>query len=542
MKHTENNKRLWLLAAIGLAIFAMMSYAPLLSGDDPEAAKHAIDRKGAEAAAVRFVQAQLDTDAELRPLAMYAADRNAFGYFYKVNKIDQVMDQFQTVLPLEAYRVEVKESASGVTHFVDINPYTGQPVEWELRLRGESSSPDADQLEQIGRRALDALGLGRLPSELVQADPHAGTVVFETADPAFAEARAQFTVRVDQGAVSGFAVQWLVPAEYASLIERQDAWADTLGTAGMLLSAGLQLAAMIYALAQLKHVRWSRGAVMAVIFGVIYCGMNINMYPGLKAVILNLADGGAIGDIAGFAGDSGEIIAGLISALLVTNGMTLFLAIGLYFSAVAGDNLALRQGWTVWPREEEPHYRAELAGSVWKGYLFAPVMLGLQSVIYLAAENGFRTWYTIDAISSPNNLVYPLLLPLLAWCAAFSEEAVYRLLAIPLLKRVVRFTFPAVLISSMIWALGHVQYPFYPFYTRFVEVTLIGLLFAYIFLKHGFLTAVFTHAIVDIVWMGISITANTPSVESWAAFAVYLAVPACIGLLHRRRPGGWQRA
>src|SRR5690606_12564091 len=97
----------------------------------------------------------------------------------------------------------------------------------------------------------------------------------------------------------------------------------------------------------------------------------------------------------------------------------------------------------------------------------------------------------------------------------------------------------AVAVSSMIWALGHVQYPIYPYYTRFAEVTALGFLFAYIFMRHGLFTAIFTHAVIDLIWMGMSIVASDPSPANFAAFICYLATPALVAgfiRLRRREP------
>lgn len=530
-------KHLFLLlsAIVGFVLFWVFQYAPTLSGENAEATKHAVNRDAAEAAAVSFVQERVGADAVLHGFAMYAAERNAFGYLYKEGIVQEAMDQLRDALPLEAYRVEVKEEASGRVHLVDINPYTGKPAEWVLDLQGGTLS--STELERAGRETLASLfgSAANVEATRVGLDAASGEVSYDLRHPALGGLSAQLIVRADRSGTNEVYVTWSVPEAYVSLAERQEHWASLLGTAGLALSAALQLGAVIYVLGHLKQVRYSRGAFMAFVFALFYCAININMYPGLKATVLGILNGEAY---VPAGGESADLIAGVISVLLVTNVMTLCLAIGMYFSAVAGDRLLPSLSSASWPSWKDREYGDHLASSVWKGYLFAFVMLGLQSVIYLGAESGFRTWYTIDALTSSNNMMVPLLLPLLAWCAALSEEAVYRLFALTALKKLLRFTFPAVLLSSMIWAMGHVTYPVYPFYTRFVEVTLIGLAFSYIFLKHGFLTAVYAHATVDIIWMGISITSNAPTVVNWTSFAVYLAVPAVIAVavqqLHRR--------
>ena len=552
MPQSKISKSLWIGSALGLIVFLLMNVAPMLQGNAPEAAAHVVDRGEAEAAAEAYVRARLgEDDAELRAFAMYSADRDVFGYFYAQEKIADMQARFSAALPLEAYRVEVEDAATGAKHWVDINPYTGKATEWDLALEGEPVA--ADRLEAIGRESLAELGWSGASPVLQWTDEETGEASFALSDPSFGEASATVDVRADDLGATALTVRWNVPEAYENRIAAQDAKSSALGLIGLLLSGVLQFAAFIYALVRVSSVRWNRGVLMAIVFGVFYCAMNVNMYPGLKATVLDVLNGG---DYAGFAElDGGGAIAGLISAIVVTNALTLAMAIGLYFSAVAGDTLASRLGYRVWPQPDEAGYGGRVASAVKLGYVYAPILLGIQSILFLLAEQGFRTWYTIDALSSPNNMAYPLLAPALAWCAAVSEEAVYRLFAIPALqllfawplgwvmkplgasKRTVGFAALAlaVLVSSMIWALGHVQYPIYPYYTRFAEVTALGLLFAFLFLRHGFLAAVFAHAVVDLIWFGISVVSSAPTASGFAAFAFFLATPALVALAVRRR-------
>lgn len=544
-------KSLWIASAVGLLVFLATNVVPMAAGDDPSATTHVVDRSEAERVAEAYVRSRVgDAGAEFRSFAMYAADRDVFGYFYEAETIADVQRRWSGTLPLEAYRVEVEDVGSGAKHWVDVNPYTGKATEWSLAIAGEPVA--RGELEAIGRRTLADLGWTGAEPELLRADEDVGEAAYALSDPAFGEASAEVSVRADELGATAFTVRWIVPESYASRIADQDAKSSALGLIGLLLSGVLQFAAFIYALAQAGSVRWNRGVLMALVFGVFYCAMNVNMYPGLKATMLDLLNGGDYAALSEL--DGAGAIAGMIGGLVVTNALTLAMAIGLYFSAVAGDTLAARQGYRLWPQPEDAGYGSHVANAVKLGYLYAPILLGVQSILFLFAEQGFRTWYTIDALSSPNNMAYPLLAPLLAWCAAVSEEAVYRLFAIAALKRL--FAWPlswalkplgaskrtvgavalvgAILISSMVWALGHVQYPIYPYYTRFAEVTALGLLFAFIFLRHGFLAAVFAHAVVDLIWFGISVVSSAPTAGGFAAFAFYLTTPALIALYVNR--------
>lgn len=527
---------LLLFAAVGLVIFFIYSYSPMLEGEDPEAASHEIDRNDAEQAALNFVKQRLPESGDLQSFGVYAVERDAFGYLYREEAIDPLSEKYHDGLPLELYRVEVAETDTELRHTVDINPYTGAAVEWSLSAEGEPVSEQV--LIAASEELLAAEGLSDA-AQLLSADAETGEAIYDLSIPELKEAVVQVTIAVDSRGVRSMQSRWETPEDYDELIGRQDRIASILGLTGQGLSIALQIAAFIYAVRLNKVVSWRRGIIMAALFAVLYCLNNINMYPGIKAMVLGIGDGGDYAPAAD--GDDPSFInqLGIMSGLIVVNGFILLSAIGLYFCFIAGEAMCRRRGWNIWPAESDATYGGHIVESMWKGYAFAFGFLGLQSLIYLGAERGFGTWYTIDSSTSPLNLLYPLLLPLLAWCAAISEEGVYRLFGIPALKAIFRFTAPAVLVSSMIWALGHVQYPVYPYYTRFVEVTLIGLLFSYVFLKHGIMAAIYAHAVADTIWMGISITANQPSAAAWGLFAAYFAIPIVVAYAvdaaHKRR-------
>ncbi|MGV2805987.1 CPBP family intramembrane metalloprotease, partial [Clostridium perfringens] len=154
-------------------------------------------------------------------------------------------------------------------------------------------------------------------------------------------------------------------------------------------------------------------------------------------------------------------------------------------------------------------------------------LLGVQSIIFIVLGLTLNTWSTTDATLSPYNMLYPWLFPLMAWLAGISEEAVYRLFGIKLVKKIVRKTFVASLITSLIWALGHTLYPIYPVISRPIELVIIGLLFSYIFLKYGYLAAMFSHVIFNSILMGISLILLKDTTNLLIG-AFYMVLPALV--------------
>ena len=204
-------------------------------------------------------------------------------------------------------------------------------------------------------------------------------------------------------------------------------------------------------------------------------------------------------------GESANTSSQALFALVFTVAITGVLAVSVYFSLVGGDGLWRSMGRNHWPRFGETEYGDHVWRSMWLGYLIAFMLLGLQTVIFIVLMHVTGAWSTSDVSQSPYNLATPLIFPLMAWCAAISEEAVYRLFGIGLMKKWFKNTFVASLIPTIIWALGHVTYPIFPSTTRLLELTIIGLIFSFMFVRYGFMAVVFAHAVFDSIMMAISL-------------------------------------
>lgn len=95
--------------------------------------------------------------------------------------------------------------------------------------------------------------------------------------------------------------------------------------------------------------------------------------------------------------------------------------------------------------------------------------------------------------------IYPFFIGL---SAALTEEITFRLFSISILKKYLKFTWLAVLIPAIIWAFLHSNYPQRPFYIRGIELSIVGIVLGYVFVKYGIVATIISHYVYNALMSG----------------------------------------
>lgn len=522
-----------ILAAIGTLIFLLLQVMPAIYNEAAGKGLSAVISKGqAEEAAKAFVHAHYGEQAT-RAHVVYQADKLLPGYLDKAKKMDEFTAQYDKDYPFEMYQAEVYAAhpEGNRLYFIYVHMFTGEVVAWNWHQEPGDSQGLLPGAEAEEAALAFAASRGYHREELVvKGAERDGTIRIGVQGAAIGEATLDLLVRIAEiggkPAAVGFKPDFQVPASYKDYVASQDKLAERLSLFGyLLLSAVLGILAIIYAILYRRHSSFARGSVITAIALAIFIAYLYNSADGFRAM------GGEVANL-------GIITAGMIIFYIL---FTSAQAAGVYFSLVAGDGLWRSMGRKLWPRFREPGYGDHIWNSMKLSYLLALVLLGLQSAIFLVLQMSVGMWGTTDVTQSPLNTATLFIMPLLAWYAAIFEEAVFRLFSISLLKKWLKNSFIACLIPAFIWALGHVSYPIYPSTTRMIELTIIGVIFGYIMLKHGFITALFTHAILNTILMGLQLCLTGEAGHIIAALA-YLVLPLAIAWIIRFWHGRKQAA
>lgn len=154
----------------------------------------------------------------------------------------------------------------------------------------------------------------------------------------------------------------------------------------------------------------------------------------------------------------------------------------------------------------EPGFdRDRLKYSTFRGFCLAFVLLGFATLFYLVGSRFFGVWMPENSpyLSAVSAYVPALMALTTGGTAAILEESLFRLFSIPFLKRHLKYTAAAVLISAFVWGLGHTAYVVLPWYTRIIEVTILGVILGWAFLRYDLVTVISAHFSMNAFLVGV---------------------------------------
>ncbi len=178
------------------------------------------------------------------------------------------------------------------------------------------------------------------------------------------------------------------------------------------------------------------------------------------------------------------------------------------------------------------------------GITLTGIFIAYQTAFYIVAFR-FGAWSPADVpYTDLLNTRFPWAFVLFGgFLPAVSEEFLFRMFAIPFLRKVTRSIVVAVILAGFIWGFGHAGYPQQPFYIRGVEVGIGGVALGIIMLRFGILPTLVWHYSVDAMYSAMLLMRS----ESLYLQALRLgrgghhAAPGdCIALVAYWRGGGFE--
>ncbi|CAG7647336.1 CPBP family intramembrane glutamic endopeptidase [Paenibacillus allorhizosphaerae] len=536
MQRKRSEPSLLLLAVLGLIMYlGVIFISPFMEGadrlDENNIDKPSVTKQQAADAALKFAESRFRLSSDVETSTLYQSYTTRSGYLQKEHLYDDYLKKYGKRFPLDYYEVEINDRASGMNYFIAVNYNTLAVIGFERNkpaaAKTNSVSPSETNLTKLLEQTIAEMGYNPAAFVVEQDSSANGSFMFKSKSESIGDAKLALVMKVESGQTTAFRPAFSIPGSYGEWKNAQDDKSALMTRISMLVSLMMTIVAIWIVIRYRKEIGFSKGLILTLLFLAVYIVNNFNMMPAFRTTH-----------------GSGPTEAGAIFYLWFVNIFVFLMGLSTYFTLSAGRHMWLDHGWSAWPVWKDQIFGDHVRTAMIRGYMLCLFLLGLQQVMLFTAGEAFDVWAVSDPADSVYNMVYPALFPLMAWAAAISEEAVYRLFGIALFLKLTRNRFLAVLLPSVIWAASHTQYPIYPVYTRLVEVTVIGLIFGWAFLRYGFLTVIFAHAAMDSILMGLSLMYMGEPLQVLTGI-VYLAVPALIGWLlswlHRTYSGGRYR-
>lgn len=163
--------------------------------------------------------------------------------------------------------------------------------------------------------------------------------------------------------------------------------------------------------------------------------------------------------------------------------------------------------------------------SILIGYFTFFIMLGIQSSLVETGQRFWGVWVEHNWLTQLSSAYIPFLAAFtIGYKASVSEELMFRLFAISWGKKLINSTVTVIIVSSLIWGLGHANYPVFPMWFRGVEVTLLGIFLSVVYLRFGLLAVIIGHYLFDAFWSsaGYILGHTTPYYLSSSLFVMFL--------------------
>jgi len=214
-----------------------------------------------------------------------------------------------------------------------------------------------------------------------------------------------------------------------------------------------------------------------------------------------------------------------------------FIAVAFVLPAMAGESLR----YEAVPLKKDRSFLSALLSSfcsmniarqIFIGYTAAAIILGVQAYIF---DLGFKycgVWDELSWLTQASTSILPAFTALaIGFQASFSEEAMFRLFAINLFKKYGLPTMAALFFSAAMWGFGHTGYEIFPMWFRGVEVTSIGFVMGFFYLRFGIVCVIAAHFLIDSFLSGMPYLLNPrPTFDFYSSLAV-IALPLLLAFI-----------
>jgi len=500
-----------------------------------------VSRGDAQQRAGQFLAGQGYRTAGYRDASSFAFDEDAKTFLEREVGLEKANQLMGTRVRLWRWSFRWFRPQQKEEFRADITP-TGDFVGFTHELPEDAARPDitADQARILAEDFLrtrahrDPAALEFVETSSVTR-PHRVDRVFTWKERDFdiRDATNRLAVTMLGGEVGGYSEYLKIPEQWTRDYQRLRSKNNEAQTFDTLALLGLMIGLIVVLVMRVRRqdVRWRRAAAIGAV------GMALSFLASLNA--FPLAEFG----YPTTDGYGSFVMQKLLQALLEAlawGGALFIIAAGaevLYREAFPG-KVSLGRLFSLRGLRTKRFFLGAILGVT-----LCAIFIAYQTIFYIVAYK-YGAWSPADVpYSDLLNTKFPWFFVLVGgYLPAVSEEFMFRMFAIPFLRKLVRWLPAAIVLAGFIWGFGHAGYPQQPFFIRGLEVGIGGVALGLIMLRWGILPTLIWHYSVDAMYSAMLLLRSHSLYFklSGAASAGIFVVPILVALVAYWRSGGFE--
>jgi membrane protease YdiL (CAAX protease family) len=500
-----------------------------------------VSRGGAQQLAEQFLAGQGYRIAGYRDASSFAFDDDAKTFLEREAGLEKANRLMSTRVPLWRWSFRWFRPQQKEEFRADITP-AGNFAAFDHEIAEDAARPEITAVEARAlaeeflraRAHRDPASLDFVETSSVTR-PHRVDRVFTWKERDFDlhDATNRLEVTLLGNEVGGYSQYLKVPEQWTRDYQRLRSRNNEAQIFDTLALAGLMIGLMVVLVTRVRRqdLRWRRAAVIGVVGMALSLLSSLNEFP-----------------LAEFGYPTADGYASFVTQRLLQAVLGALAWGGALFVIAAGAEVLYREGF---PAKislgrlfslRGLRTRRFLLGSI-LGVTLCAIFIAYQTVFYIVAYR-YGAWSPADVpYSDLLNTKFPWLFVLFGgYLPAISEEFLFRMFAIPFLRKLVRWLPAAVVLAGFIWGFGHASYPQQPFFIRGVEVGIGGVALGLIMLRWGILPTLVWHYSVDAMYSAMLLLRSHSLYFklSGAASAGIFVVPILAALVAYWRSGGFE--
>jgi len=163
------------------------------------------------------------------------------------------------------------------------------------------------------------------------------------------------------------------------------------------------------------------------------------------------------------------------------------------------------------------------------GYVIFIIMLGVQATTFHLGHKYLGVWREWEKLTHFTSAYIPFITAFaIGINASLTEEIIFRLFGISLLKKYFRNIIIPIILTSFIWGMGHSEYAVFPVWFRVIEISILGCILGAIFLRFGIIPLITAHYLFDVFWGVSAYILGHTTLYLFCGSIIILGIPAIL--------------